>query len=138
MQLFNSLDPTPLLNKDLDRSAEAYIENWAMLFPSNSRLRTMIHVEHLLGAGNATALMTEAIHNRFAYKARLAHGGLRQLLRRGRASLFIGLVFIEVCLTAADAIAQLGSGGAATIARESLTIIGWVAMWRPVEMFLYD
>jgi len=31
IQLFNSLDPTPFLNKDLDRSAEAYIENWALL-----------------------------------------------------------------------------------------------------------
>jgi hypothetical protein len=26
----------------------------------------------------------------------------------------------------------------ATIARESLTIVGWVAMWRPLQIFLYD
>jgi len=25
-----------------------------------------------------------------------------------------------------------------TPSRESLTIVGWVAMWRPVEIFLYD
>lgn len=138
MQLFNSLDPTPFLNKDLDRSAEAYIENWALLFPANSRLHITIHVEHLPGDSNATALMTEAIHNHFAYKAELAHGELRQLLRRGRASLFIGLAFVAACLIAADAIAQIGTGSVATIARESLTIIGWVAMWRPIEIFLYD
>ena len=28
-QLFNSMDPTPFLNKDLDREAEAFIETWA-------------------------------------------------------------------------------------------------------------
>jgi hypothetical protein len=26
----------------------------------------------------------------------------------------------------------------ATISRESLTIGGWVAMWRPMEIYLYD
>ena len=28
-QLFNSLDPTPFLNKDLDHDAEAFMETWA-------------------------------------------------------------------------------------------------------------
>jgi hypothetical protein len=138
MQLFNSLDPTPFLNKDLDRSAEAYIENWALGFPPDSRLQITIHVKHLPAEGNATALMTEAIHNHFEYKTGLVRGELGQLLRRGRASLFIGLSFVTVCLIAADAIAQLNTSSVSTIARESLTIIGWVAMWRPVEIFLYD
>lgn len=39
MQLFNSLDPTPFLHRDLDRSAETYIENWAREFPPDSRRR---------------------------------------------------------------------------------------------------
>jgi hypothetical protein len=25
-----------------------------------------------------------------------------------------------------------------TVLREGLTILGWVAMWRPVEIFLYE
>lgn len=138
VQLFNSLDPTPFLNKDLDRSAEAYVENWALGLPPKSRLHITIHVAHLPVEGNATALMTEAIHNHFAYKADLVRGELRQLLKRGRASLVIGLAFVTVCLIGADAIAQAEASSVATIARESLTIIGWVAMWRPVEIFLYD
>jgi hypothetical protein len=32
----------------------------------------------------------------------------------------------------------MGEGPAATIVRESLLIGGWVAMWRPMEIFLYD
>lgn len=63
---------------------------------------------------------------------------LKRALKRGRASLFIGLSFVTVCLIAADAIAQTDGSSVSTIARESLTIIGWVAMWRPVEIFLYD
>ena len=138
MQLFNSLDPTPFLNKDLDRSAEAFIEGWALGFPPDSRLQITIHLKHPPANGNATVLMTEAIHNHFKYKADLLRGELIQLLKRGRTSLFIGLTFVTACLIAADAIAQFKASNMATIARESLTIIGWVAMWRPIEIFLYD
>jgi len=138
MQLFNSLDPTPFLNKDLDRSAELFIETWAVEFPPDSRLQITIHLARLPTDGNATVLMTEAIHNHFKYKAGLVRGELRDLLKRGRTSLFIGLAFVTTCLIAADTIAQQDTSTISTIARESLTIIGWVAMWRPVEIFLYD
>ena len=138
MQLFNSLDPTPFLNKDLDRSAEMFIETWAVEFPPDSRLHITIHLADYPAEGNATVLMTEAIHNHFEYKAGLVRGELRDLLKRGRTSLFIGLAFVTTCLIAADTMAQFDTTTISTIARESLTIIGWVAMWRPVEIFLYD
>ena len=60
-QLFNSMDPTPFLNKDLDHEAEAYIETWALGFPPDSRLHITIHLEHLPTEGDPSALMTEPI-----------------------------------------------------------------------------
>ena len=33
---------------------------------------------------------------------------------------------------------MLGPGAVSRIAEESLLIAGWVAMWRPLEIFLYD
>jgi len=137
-QLFNSLDPTPFLNKDLDREAEAFIENWAMAHPPKSRLHITVHLTTKPEEADPEALVAEAIHNYFGYKSKLVRGELNQLLRQGRASLVIGLAFVTVCLLAADAVGQPGSGTAATIARESLTIVGWVAMWRPLQIFLYD
>ena len=50
----------------------------------------------------------------------------------------IGLAFFALCLLAANAIGEFTSGTVLTIGRESLTIGGWVAMWRPVQIFLYD
>ncbi len=137
-QLFNSLDPTPFLNKDLDREAEAFIENWAMAHPPKSRLHITVHLATKPEESDPGTLVAEAIHNYFGYKSNLVRGELNQLLRQGRASLFIGLVFVTLCLFAADAVGQPESGTAATIARESLTIVGWVAMWRPLQIFLYD
>lgn len=136
-QLFNSLDPTPFLNKDLDRACEAFIENWALSLPHDARLHLMIHVEQL-PSDEDTELVAGAVHNHYAYKIELVRGELRQLLRLGRLSLAVGLVFVVTCLLLAETLASLMPGPAAKIARESLTIIGWVAMWRPVQIFLYD
>lgn len=137
-QLFNSMDPTPFHNKDLDHEAEAFIETWALGLPPRSRLQITIHLEHLPAEGDPSALMTDAIHSYFGYKAGLLHDDLKRLLKQGRVSLLIGLTFVTVCLIAADAIGKFGTGTAFTIARESLTIVGWVAMWRPLQTFLYD
>jgi hypothetical protein len=137
-QLFNSMDPTPFLNKDLDREAEAFIETWAMGFPPGSRLNITVHLAQPPAQDDPGALVADAIHNYYQYKAGLVRGELKQLLKQGRTSLLIGLSFVTICLIAAEAIGRPTVGTAATIARESLTIVGWVAMWRPLQIFLYD
>ena len=137
-QLFNSMDPTPFLNKDLDSEAEAFIETWAAEYSSDSRLRITIHLEHLPAEGDPSAIMIEAIHNYFDHKASLTRSELKHLLRDGRISLVIGIAFVTLCLIAVDVISQLGTGAVVGMARESLVIVGWVAMWRPLQIFLYD
>jgi len=137
-QLFNSMDPTPFLNKDLDPAAEAFIESWALGFPPASKLHLTIHLERSPDKSDPGALLTEAIHNHFQYKSGLVRRDLKDLFRQGRTSLLIGLVFVVICLVAADLISKAGTGTAFTIARESLTIVGWVAMWKPLQTFLYD
>lgn len=137
-QLFNSMDPTPFLNKDLDQEAEDFIETWAMGYAPGSRFHITIHLEQWPTDGDPSEMLTAAIHNHFSYKAERTRSALKQLLRQGRMSLAIGIVFVTLCLLAADAIGKFGPYTGSTIARESLTIIGWVAMWRPLEIFLYD
>lgn len=137
-QLFNSMDPTPFLNKDLDREAEVFIESWASGFPARSRFHITVHVQVLPAEEDSGALVADAIHNYFIYKAGLMRGELKQLLRRGRTSLFIGLAFLGTCMIGADAIGKLGTSAIFALGRESLMVAGWVAMWRPMEIFLYN
>ncbi len=137
-QLFNSMDPTPFHHKYLDPDAEQFIESWALEFPSDSRFHITIHLERLPAEGDPTAIVAEAIRNFFEYKAELVRRDLVLLFQQGRISLLIGLSFLAACLFGADAIAKLGDSTFLTIARESLTIGGWVAMWRPLEICLYD
>ena len=43
IQLFDTLDPFPFRERDLDRDAEEYIVSWAREFPRNHSLRIIIH-----------------------------------------------------------------------------------------------
>lgn len=137
-QLFNSLDPTPFLNKDIDPEAENFIESWAAEFPAGSNFHITVHVEQWPSDNDPNKLVSAAIHNHFAYQAVRTRKKLHRLLRQGRMSMLIGIVFVTLCLLAAEAIGSFGDNASIGIARESLTIIGWVAMWRPLQIFLYD
>jgi hypothetical protein len=74
-------------------------------------------------------LVGDAIRNFLAYLTKIERGVFPHFARDGQASLAIGLAFI------------LARGSAATLLRalsESLIAAGWVGMWRPIQMLLYD
>jgi hypothetical protein len=137
-QLFNSMDPTPFHHRDLDPEAEKFIESWAQELPADSRYLLVIHLEKKSAAGDAAALLTESIHNFFGYEAQMAGRELKRLLRLGRTSLLVGLGFLTLCTLGAKALGALGDGPYLEILRQGLVIAGWVAMWRPIQIFLYE
>ena len=85
-----------------------------------------------------SAVVGEAVRNHFGYLAEVKRREYRALMSRGRTSLTIGLGFLGVCVLLGNAVARLGVSPFFALARESLLIGGWVAMWRPLEIFLYD
>lgn len=137
-QLFNSMDPTPFLHRDLDPDAEEFIDSWAQEFPAGSRFQLIIHLQEPAKEADPGALLTEVIHNFYTYKAEMAERELRRLLRLGRSSLLVGVGFLALCTLAAQAVGALVHGPYVDIAREGLVIAGWVAMWRPLQIFLYE
>jgi hypothetical protein len=137
-QLFNSMDPSPFIEKDLDDDAEEFIVGWAQEFPSDAPVRLRIYLEQW-PAEDPKELIRQAVHNYFAHRAKLTEMEFRRLMKRGRTSLLIGLVFLAACLVVIKTLLHGAAGSTwAGVLRESLTIAGWVAMWRPMEIYLYD
>jgi hypothetical protein len=136
-QLFNSMDPSPFNEKDLDDDAEEFIVSSAQEFPPATRLTLRIHLAEW-PTEDPTELIRSAVHNYFAYRAKLNRQEFRLLMKRGRGSLFIGLLFLVTCLLISKLVIGSSSETWAGVVRESLTIAGWVAMWRPMEIYLYD
>lgn len=136
-ELFNSMDPTPFQHRDLDRDAEEFLENWALEFPQASHFRIVVHIEKMPPEDPAP-LVAEAIRNYFDYKSVLAKRNLQLLLIEGRTSLLIGLGFLALCLIGADLLSVFATNTFLRLLKESLLIGGWVAMWRPLQIFLYE
>jgi hypothetical protein len=137
-QLFNTMDPSPFHEKDLDRDAEEFIVSWAREFPLDGPVTLVIHLDALPPEQEPQPMIERAIHHYFAYRVELNRLEFRHLMQDGRRSLLTGLVFLAVCLTLSRFLMGEGAGTFSTLGRESLAIAGWVAMWRPMEIYLYD
>ncbi|MGQ9369032.1 hypothetical protein [Azospirillum sp. ST 5-10] len=137
-QLFNSLDPTPFPDKDLDDEVERYIVGAIQDFPIAQPLRLVIHLPDAQARAARPAEVGDAIGRYFGYRAAMARRDLRLLLRNGRLSLAIGLLFLGACVVLRAVLLEMSQGTAAQVLAEGLLISGWVAMWRPIEIFLYD
>lgn len=138
-QLFNSIDPSPFRNRDLDRDAEDFIVGWAKDLPGDVPLALVVDLDRDAGLPDEAAVLRDAIHEFFRQRAETYRRRLRELLRRGRRSLLIGLTVLAGAIALGDFLATiLKTSRIGEIMRESLTIGGWVSMWRPLEIFLYD
>jgi hypothetical protein len=134
-QLFHHLDPAPFAEKDLDPAAEAWIEDSVRELGPDKSARLRIWLPPEQAASREAQDLPTAIQNYFAARRQQLRVELKRQLRRALTNLVIGLVFLSVCLTLRQSL--LASARLELLA-EGLLIIGWVALWRPVENFLYD
>jgi hypothetical protein len=137
-QLFNAIDPSPFRERDLDPRAEEFIVEWARDLPRDAPLALRVHLERAAGPADEATLLGQAIHQYFKARAAGSRRSLRELFRRGRISLLIALGFLGASLTLSDLIGSVSDSGFGAVLREGFLIGGWVAMWRPLEVFLYD
>ena len=98
----------------------------------------VIRLSQMPAGGKAAEDVQTSVRNYFAYRAKVTALELRRLLKDGRLSLLIGSLFLGTCLIVGDMLAKGLPVSAAGIVREGLTITGWVAMWHPLEVFLYE
>jgi len=138
-QLFNEIDPSPFRERDLDADAEEFIVGWAKDAPRKARLALLVHVGQLPDGADAPAILRNAVREFFGHRAEASRRRVRQLFRIGRTSLLIGIAILAVCLLGGDLLATALRGQrVGELLREGFLIGGWVAMWRPMEIFFYD
>jgi hypothetical protein len=99
----------------------------------------VVHLNRPAGRTDEAAILRESIHEYFGQRVVASRRKLRALFRRGRISLVIAVAFLTACIAVGDALAgYLGESRLSDVIREGFLIGGWVAMWRPLEVFLYD
>lgn len=137
-QLFNTLDPFPFREKDIDPAAEHFIVGWAQDLPKNKPIEIVVHLQSGTADERTRSDIANALCGWFAAKAKAESNAIRTLFRDGRIAFVIGIVLMSVCLFAAWKLSDAYGGTLGRIIQESFVIVGWVVLWRPAEMVLYD
>ncbi len=136
-QLFNSMDPSPFHERDLDHDAEQFILSWAQEYPSHAALKLLVHLGKAPdGVRNPQAMIAESMRHYFEYRADMTRREFKKLMKEGRMALITGITFLACCEVIAQSLPATQDTWHGMV-REGLTIIGWVAMWRPLEIYLY-
>jgi hypothetical protein len=138
-QLFDTLDPFPFRERDLDRDAEEYIVGWARELSPKQPITIIVHLPLEKSSAEAAADIRQAFSRYFDYRAGIIRRDLNELFRVGRLSLAIGALALVVSIGAAQIVVGMGRNDTlGRLVEESSLILGWVANWRPLEIFLYD
>jgi hypothetical protein len=128
--LFNSMQ---LLDKDV----EAYLLEKAGSFHRNADIRITLFAEE--GAAGDKKEVVSSIHRYFSFSHELKKKQLKHTLNLGWRSLAIAFVFLLLMYSIANKlIPHLSQGGFTTPIRELFIILGWVALWRPAELLLFE
>jgi hypothetical protein len=138
-QLFETLDPYPFLQRDLDKDAEEFIVGWARELPRDHRIKIMVHLPKAEADSPSGHDLARSMKAYFVHRAQAVKRDLRELFRIGRMSLAIGVAMLVACVVASQYVSTVvGEGPFGRVMAEGLIILGWVANWRPLEIFLYE
>jgi hypothetical protein len=138
-RLFYSIDPAPFHERALDPNAAEYIVEWAQELPGKDALELIVNLGTPLGAGDDSAGVEKAVQEYFQQRASATRRKLRQMLRLGRYSLLAAMLFLGPVIVIAESAARMvETERYAALIENSLVILAWVALWRPLEIFLYD
>lgn len=137
--LFDPFDPFPMPSRDLSTSAEDFIVGWAREMPEATAPSLVVHVPEAEARGPEALALADAIARHFSYRAERVDGDPHELFRIGRVSLAIGVCVLGLGVLGGRLVSSvLGEGPTGRFFSEGLIILGWVANWRPIEIFLYD
>jgi len=136
-QLFDTRDPAPFRERDLEEAAVEYIVGAFEDLSAKAEVKIVLWIAEP-SPDLAPETLKEAVRGYFAYEIVRLQRRTRQHLKTGQLALGMGLAMLAAFLTLAELTVLLPVGTVRQILREGLVIIGWVAMWRPLDVLLYD
>jgi hypothetical protein len=138
-QLFPDLDPLPPWPSALDKDIDEYVIRLARTARKGQPIKILVILPEAESETKEALELPRDFACYFGSRADLFQSDLSQLFRDGRRFLAIGMSILVACLVLAQiAGTYLAEGPFRRLVEQSLPILGWVANWRPLEIFHYD
>ncbi len=106
-------------------------------FPLKKPLEIMIYLPPNEVSTEIEVNLTRAIRNHFSYKNLLTEIELRRILYQGKTNFLIALIFLFLCLLTIRLFSNFEESLMKSLFSEGLLIMGWLAMWEPINTLLY-
>lgn len=138
-QLFDSRDPAPFRERDLDPDAMEYLLDALEELPGKAPLKLVFHFAMAAEPGMDAEGISTSVKAHLEHEESQARRRLRRFLRRAQVTAFLAVLMLVGCLFLSGWLhRRMLPGDLREVVREGLVILGWVALWRPIEAFLYD
>lgn len=136
-QLYDGRDPSPFYERDLDEDLVRYLVMSCEEIAHDEPIKIVMNEVQPTSSLQQKEDFVQALHSYFDHEVRSTDNELKYLFRQGRTSLAFGLSFLILCVFFAIKFV----GEITIVSRviyEGLIIIGWVALWKPINIFLYE
>lgn len=137
-QLFDLRDPAPFRDRDLDPGAAEWMMEAVAEIPTNAPLRIAIFVADEGEPTVPEEEVRDAIRAYHEHALEVLAMRVRAHIRQGQVALLVGTFVLTSFLVLSESIDPNTTSTMRKVLKEGLVIGGWVAIWRPVEHFLYD
>ncbi len=134
-QMFNSLDPSPFWDRDLDHEAATFIEEEFSEKRSARVWHLHVHASEGSELGPDLQVAVQRYYERLAASTRRR---LREQLRLAQLALLGGVAIFLLSMTLQRSLSRALHGDAPRILDEGLIILAWLALWRPAESLVYE
>lgn len=127
---------SPVIQPHIHPDAAAWIFDEAKENPT----RSGYHIEICVPADDLSRRdeVESLVHAYFQAQALYANREFSEVLRKGLASLFRAFLVVAALVILAEYVQSLGSGRLYELLGESLIIIGWVTLWTPLDLLLFE
>ena len=137
-QLFDARDPAPFRDRDLDDDLVEYIVSTMREFSYKTAVKILIHLAERESNELPHEEIREAFQTYWTYQIELFERDLKSFFKRAQLFMLIGIFVLALCITLAQSINVPTSPGFLGVLREGIVIFGWVSLWKPIELLLFD
>jgi hypothetical protein len=133
-QLYNSLDPSPFWDRDLDRDAAEFIEGE---FRERLWADTWHLIVHVRTGDADVPTLQNALESYYDRLATSASRELKEHFRSARLGLLAGLALFGIFM-GTRVLLRATAPAMPTAVDEGLIILAWLTLWRPAETLAYE
>lgn len=137
-QLFDKRDPKPYRIKDLDDDVIEYILSNSREIGLKKLGKIRIVVENDFDENfKSRALL--GIQDYFTYRQYITGLNIKSILKTGIKSFIVGISFLATTVLIVSSFPKVTQNNfELSFLKEFMILIGWVSMWRPINIFLYE